>query len=53
MPSGKGKDARIVKLKMPFFFVESRIETRELNLDARASFFEPLASIQASSPITN
>jgi hypothetical protein len=53
LPSGKGKEARIVKLKMPFFVVESRIETRELNLGARASFFEPLASIRVSSPITN
>ena len=50
MSSGKGKEARIVKLKMPFFVVESRIETRELNLGARASFFEPLLRYEYRHP---
>jgi hypothetical protein len=60
---GKGNDARLVKglsltskkrlIELAFVVVEARIEARMWILDTRASSFEPLASIRASSPLNN
>ena len=51
--NGNGKDARICKLKLTFIVAEARIEARIWMLDTRISSFELLASIPASSPITD
>jgi hypothetical protein len=55
--NGHGNDARIVIRLGPSVqavtVVEARIEARLSILDVRASFFEPPASILASSPVND